>query len=72
MSRTSINEKAHVRKVPNIRPPHPRLQHIGATLQRPTQARKSHTVIQAEEEIRTLPPEKLKVLTNFPRAKNEK
>jgi hypothetical protein len=72
MSRTRRNKKAQVRKVPNPRPPHPTLQHLGAMIQRPTQARNSHTFLQAEEEIRTLPLEKLKVLTNFPQAKNKK
>jgi hypothetical protein len=58
--------KGWVRKVPNPRLSRPRVQHLGAALQRPTQVRKSHTVLQVEEEIRTLPPEKLKVLINFP------
>jgi hypothetical protein len=63
---TSINEKAQVKKVPNPRPPHPIPQHLGAVLQWPTQERNSHIVLQAKEDIRTLPPTKLKVLTNFP------
>ena len=69
MIHTSRTEKARVKKVPNPWLPQPRPQHLVAVLQRLTQVTKSHTVLQVEEEIRTLPLEKLKVLTNFPREK---
>jgi hypothetical protein len=72
MIRTSITKKSRVKKVPNPRPPHRRPQHLVAVLQRPTQVTMPHTVLQVEEEIITLPPENLKVVTNFVSAKNEK
>jgi hypothetical protein len=72
MIHTSRTEKTRVKKVPNPRPPQPRPQHLVAVLQWLTQVTKSHTVLQAEEEIRTLPPEKLKVVTSFPRGKKRK
>jgi hypothetical protein len=60
MSRTSREEKVQVRKVPNPRLSHPRVQHLREALQQPTQVRKSPTVLKVEEDIRTLLSEKLK------------
>jgi hypothetical protein len=72
MIHTRRTEKTQVKKVTNPRLPQPRPQHLVAILQRLTQVTKSHTVLQAKEEIRTLSPAKLKVVTSFPRAKKKK
>jgi hypothetical protein len=69
MIRISRNEKARVKKEPNARPLHPRTQHLKEVLQGPAQVTKSHTVLQADEEIRTLPPSKIEISHKLPVSK---
>jgi hypothetical protein len=69
---TDNREKDLVRRVVNPWPALPRERHHKASLQRPTPVRKQPRNLQTEEEIRTLPVEKLIVLTSFPQRRREK
>jgi len=55
-----------MRRVPNPQLSLQRVQHLGVVLQRPTKVIKWPTLLQVEEEIRTLLREKLKAPIKFP------